>query len=124
MSELFKKKKLEILVEGALAPKVLALAEDRGATGYTVFPALYGKGRNGGSWQRDDLTPALGQVRVISSRPRLNQLCDVKTDFSKETLAQPTHALYSERGNSTALYPNGCSLILDPRGEQRNERRR
>ena len=65
MTELFKKKKLEILVEGALAPKVLKLAEEKGATGYTVFPALYGKGRQGGTWQRDDLTPALGQVRVM-----------------------------------------------------------
>ena len=65
MTELFKKKKLEILVEGALAPRVLELAESKGATGYTVFPALYGKGRRGGTWQRDDLTPALGQVRVM-----------------------------------------------------------
>ena len=65
MSELFKKKKLEILVEGAMAPKVLALAEGKGAPGYSVFPALYGKGRGGGTWQRDDLTPALGRVRIM-----------------------------------------------------------
>ena len=65
MTELHPKKKLEILVEGALAPRVLDLAEKCGATGYTVFPALYGKGRGGGTWRRDDLTPALGQVRVV-----------------------------------------------------------
>lgn len=43
------KKRLEILVEAPILPRLREVIEREGATGYTVFPAIAGSGR-GGDW--------------------------------------------------------------------------
>lgn len=42
-----RKKKVEIVVEVARAPRILRMITEKGATGYTVVPNLGGKGRRG-----------------------------------------------------------------------------
>ncbi|MBC7136441.1 DUF190 domain-containing protein [Oceanibaculum nanhaiense] len=42
-----RKKKVEIVVEVARAPRILRMLTEKGATGYTVVPNLGGKGRRG-----------------------------------------------------------------------------
>jgi len=64
MHELFRKKRLEIIVEGALVETVLGMLDREGATGYTISSASAGRG-DAGRWQRDDITPALGRATIL-----------------------------------------------------------
>ncbi len=64
MRQLFRKKRLEIIVEGALVETVRALLDREGATGYTISSASSGRG-DAGRWQRDDITPALGRATIL-----------------------------------------------------------
>ena len=47
MMQLYKKKKLQIIVEQPFALEVLDIAEHNGARGYTLVPDVSGKGRHG-----------------------------------------------------------------------------
>ena len=49
--QLYRKKKIEIVVEAACAPAIIAMIEAAGATGYTTIPNVSGKGNRG---VRDD----------------------------------------------------------------------
>ena len=62
----FLKKRIEIMVEAPLVARVLALLDERNVTGYTVLPAIAGRGR-GGSWHRDGLVGQAGAVVQIVS---------------------------------------------------------
>lgn len=44
---LFPKKRICIIVEYAYKDKVIKLIEDSGASGFTIYKGIYGKGRNG-----------------------------------------------------------------------------
>ena len=47
MVQLYRKKKIEIVVEAARARAVIEMIEDAGAKGYTVVPDVSGKGNRG-----------------------------------------------------------------------------
>ncbi|MEM6665538.1 MAG: DUF190 domain-containing protein [Pseudomonadota bacterium] len=61
----FAKKKLEITVEAPLMKRLLGLLDRMEVNGYTVVPALAGRGREG-SWQRDGLVSTAGQMVVVT----------------------------------------------------------
>lgn len=44
---LFPKKRISIIVEHAYKDKVIKLIETSGASGFTIYKGIYGKGRNG-----------------------------------------------------------------------------
>lgn len=58
------KKKLEMIVEATVLPRVIAEVERLGATGYTVLPALAGKG-HAAAWQEGQVSGALHMVMVV-----------------------------------------------------------
>lgn len=62
--ELYAKKRVEIVVEGALMEAVLDVVDEAGATGYTVLPALSGRG-NTGLWEAGGLSQAFTRVLVV-----------------------------------------------------------
>ena len=79
------KKKIEIIVEAALARRVIQLAESLGAKGFTVLPTLAGRGHSG-DWGQADLSSALAtQLIVIVAAPDL-----------AERIAQSARALLAD----------------------------
>lgn len=60
----YSKKRIDIMVEAPLTNRVLGLLEAHGAPGYTVVPAIAGKGLDG-SWHRDGLVGRVGAVVQI-----------------------------------------------------------
>jgi PII-like signaling protein len=58
------KKKLEIIIEAPLLNRLLDKLEKLGVSGYTVVPAIAGKG-SGGAWREGQLTQAGHMVMVI-----------------------------------------------------------
>ena len=62
--QLYKKKKLEIIVEAARSRAVIEMVENAGARGYTVVPQVSGKGNRG---VRDDahLSDVFRNVMII-----------------------------------------------------------
>jgi len=65
------KKKVEIIVEAALARRVIQLTESLGAKGFTVLPTLAGRGKSG-DWQQGDLSSALAtKMIVVVAAPEL-----------------------------------------------------
>jgi PII-like signaling protein len=57
----FPKKRIDIMVEGPILPRVLALLDQQGVTGYTVLPVLAGRGKDG-PWHRDGVIGRAGSV--------------------------------------------------------------
>lgn len=62
--ETFAKKRIEIMVEAPLMNRVIEILDDMNVSGYTVLPAIAGKG-NDGSWHRDGLVGRVGSVVQI-----------------------------------------------------------
>lgn len=64
MTKLYRKKKIEIMVEAARARAIIDLIEKAGAKGYTIVPEVSGKGHRG---LRDDahLTDVFRNVMII-----------------------------------------------------------
>lgn len=64
MVQLYKKKKIEIIVEAARSRAVIEMVEKAGARGYTVVPQVSGKGNRG---VRDDahLSDVFRNVMII-----------------------------------------------------------
>jgi PII-like signaling protein len=60
----FPKKRIDIMVEAPLMTRVLALLDELQVSGYTVLPALAGRGKDG-SWHRDGLVGRAGTVVLI-----------------------------------------------------------
>ena len=69
------KKRLEIIVEGALTDRVIDQLESAGAPGYTVFEGVRGRG-HAGRWRRDQLSDAyhMNMIIVILDESRLDAL--------------------------------------------------
>ena len=57
MISTFTRKRVEILVDTPLAPRLIKAAADAGIAGYTLIPCRSGAGR-GGAWRDDALTGA------------------------------------------------------------------
>ena len=60
----YPKKRIDIMVEAPLMTRVLAILDDQKVSGYTVVPAIAGRG-NDGSWHRDGLVGRAGAVVQI-----------------------------------------------------------
>jgi PII-like signaling protein len=60
----YPKKRIEIMVEAPLMRRVVALLDDLQVNGYTVLPALAGRGK-GGTWDREGLVGRAGAVVMI-----------------------------------------------------------
>ena len=58
------KKRIEIMIEAPALGRVTAALDRAEATGYTVLPALAGRG-NGGTWQRDDAFGDSGRIVCV-----------------------------------------------------------
>lgn len=58
------KKKLDIVIEAPARARLLALLDQGGASGYTVTPAIAGRGREG-AWQEGELSSA-GTMIVVT----------------------------------------------------------
>ena len=62
--ETFLKKRIEIMVETPLMTRVIRILDDLGVSGYTVVPAIAGRGKDG-SWHRDGQVGRVGSVVQI-----------------------------------------------------------
>jgi len=62
------RRKIEIIVDAPLASRLTALIDQIGATGYTVFQSIGGRGTDG-AWREDQLTSTQQKVliKVIAS---------------------------------------------------------
>jgi PII-like signaling protein len=58
------KKRIDIMIEAPLMARMLSVLDAKGVTGYTVMPALAGKGKDG-AWHRDGLAGRAGSVVLI-----------------------------------------------------------
>ncbi len=58
------RKKLEIIIEAPLLGDVLEIFDTHGVTGYTVLPALQGRGHDG-VWSRDASIGSAGKMLVV-----------------------------------------------------------
>ena len=60
----YPKKRLEIIIEGPRLSLILSMLDDLGVSGYTVFPALSGRGQTG-SWSEGMISGANRMVMVL-----------------------------------------------------------
>jgi len=81
------KKRIEIMVEAPLTNRVLSILDEHKAPGYTVLPAVAGRGADG-SWHRDGLVGRAGSVVQI--------VCIVDTSRVDDIL-EPLFALVSRQ---------------------------
>lgn len=58
------KKRIEIVVEAPVLGRLLTVLDDLAVTGYTVMPALAGRGREG-SWRREGQVSDTGRMMVV-----------------------------------------------------------
>ena len=61
----YAKKRIDIMVEEPLMKRIITLLDQQGVSGYTVLPALAGRGQDG-AWHRDGLVGRAGSVVQIS----------------------------------------------------------
>lgn len=57
MTKTFTRKRVEILIDTPLAPRLIQAAADAGIAGYTLIPVQSGAGR-GGAWRDDHVSGA------------------------------------------------------------------
>lgn len=60
----YPKKRIDIMVEAPLLARVVGMLDDLKVTGYTVVPAIAGRGQDG-TWHRDGLVGRVGAVVMI-----------------------------------------------------------
>lgn len=101
--ELHRKKRLEILVEAPIVPRVTALLEAKGALGYTVLPALSGLGADG-PWSRDGMVGPAGQMLMV--------LCILSED-KKDAVLEALFPLVKRHIGSLAV--SDCEVVRPER---------
>ncbi|MFM1815070.1 MAG: hypothetical protein RLZ98_1765 [Pseudomonadota bacterium] len=74
----YPKKRIDIMVEAPLMNRVISILEQNGAGGYTVMPAIAGKGKDG-SWHRDGLVGRVGAVVQVFCIIDESELDDILT---------------------------------------------
>ena len=62
--ETFAKKRIDIMVEAPLMNRMITILEAQGVGGYTVVPAIAGRGKSG-NWHRDGQVGRVGAVVQI-----------------------------------------------------------
>lgn len=75
---MYPKKRIEIIVEMPVLNRLLDLLDRLAVTGYTVMPALAGRGRDG-SWRRSGLVGEAGHMVVvvcILDESRINEVLE------------------------------------------------
>lgn len=74
----FTRKRVEILIDTPLAPRLIQAAADAGIAGYTLIPVQSGAGR-GGTWRRDNVTGAQTKTifLTIASEEKASKLVDM-----------------------------------------------
>jgi len=60
----YPKKRIDIMVEAPLMDRVIAILDEQNVSGYTVLPALSGRGKDG-AWHRDGQIGRVGAVVQI-----------------------------------------------------------
>ncbi len=60
----YQKSRIDILIEAPFLDRLLETLDGLPVTGYTVLPALAGKG-SGGKWRRDGLVGGAGQMHLV-----------------------------------------------------------
>lgn len=73
------KKRVEIIVEVPALRRILRFLDENDTTGYTVLPALAGRGETGGTWSREGQVSEAGRmvaVLMIIDESRLEPLFD------------------------------------------------
>lgn len=65
MTDTVSRRKIEVLVDTPLVPRIERLAAGAGVTGYTLLPALGGAG-HGGRWTDDQVTGAETKVLFMA----------------------------------------------------------
>jgi len=62
--EMHPKKRIEVVVEAPLLNRLLALLDESNVSGYTVLPAIAGRGHHG-PWNREGLATDAGRMVVV-----------------------------------------------------------
>ena len=73
----YAKKRVEIIVEAPALRRIVAFLEEKDVSGYTVLPALAGRGNSGRSWSREGQitdTDRMVTILMIIDAARLEPL--------------------------------------------------
>ncbi len=84
----YPKKSIDIMIETPLLARVTELLDELGVTGYTVLPALAGRGKDG-VWHRDGVIGRAGSlimVFCILDADRLQPVLDRLFDLVKDQI--------------------------------------
>lgn len=81
------KKRIEIIVEAPMLGRVLDLLDRLAVTGYTVFPAIAGRG-HGGSWRSEG---------TISEAERVVMIVCVTSAAKVETVLEPVYQMLARQ---------------------------
>lgn len=78
MINTFTRKRVEILIDSPLAPRLIKAAADAGIAGYTLIPVQSGAGR-GGAWRDDAVSGAQAKTifLTIASEEKAGRLVDM-----------------------------------------------
>lgn len=63
---LYDKKRISIIVERAYLQKIIELLEKSGASGFTVYKEIYGKGKSGVRGDIVDINEVSGELEIVS----------------------------------------------------------
>ncbi|MFH1803836.1 MAG: DUF190 domain-containing protein [Pseudomonadota bacterium] len=83
----YAKKRMEIIIEAPFLNRLLDHLDQQGVHGYTVVPAIAGKG-HGGNWSRDGLVSDAGRLVMV--------IC-ILDPSDASTLLESTYAQMSNR---------------------------
>jgi hypothetical protein len=78
MIQTFTRKRVEILIDTPLAPRLIKAAADAGIAGYTLIPVQSGAGR-GGAWRDDAVSGAQAKTifLTIASEEKAGRFVDM-----------------------------------------------
>lgn len=84
----YPKKRLSIIIETPFLKRLSVLLDDLGIAGYTVLPALAGKGKNG-TWTQDTQSSDAGtmvQVLIVLDESRVEEVLDATNAVLKRQM--------------------------------------
>ena len=77
--EMHRKKRVEVIVEAPVLSRVIRFLDERGVKGYTILPAIAGRGASGRVWSREGQVGEAGRmvaIVAIMDEARLKPLFD------------------------------------------------
>lgn len=77
--EMHPKKRVEVIVEAPVLSRVIRFLDARGVKGYTILPAIAGRGASGRVWSREGQVGEAGRmvaIVAIMDESRLEPLFD------------------------------------------------